>query len=373
MGKTEKNKKPFFLRWWFIILVIIIVGCVATDKNGTDRVHDDIEEIDWSSDIELSEMLPEPDSNEVEIITNSDDSMYIRFYDISMSEYRSYLNKCEDEGYVLEADKSTNSYRAFNEEGWNLYVLYDESDEEMLIDLDAPMEMNEIEWPESEVAQLLPIPESTIGRFSTDTSDRLFVYIGETSIEDYNKYVKKCSENGFSVDYDKGEKYYNAEDSKGNELSLDYIGGNVMTIEISKSENINDSNEDDESTDKNDSKVENTTNTSEPKKTETTNTVQDNSEEKSNLVNGMRPEFKEAMDSYENFMDEYCKFMKKYTASNGQDLSLLADYSSYISKYAEFVEDFGKWSSDGEMNNTELTYYIDVQTRVNKKLLEISG
>lgn len=85
----------------------------------------------------------------------------------------------------------------------------------------------------------------------------------------------------------------------------------------------------------------------------------------------MRPEFKEAMNSYETFMNEYCEFMQKYAESDGTDIGLIADYSDYMSKYADVVEDFEAWDS-GEMNVAESTYYLDVQTRINKKLLEVS-
>ena len=84
--------------------------------------------------------------------------------------------------------------------------------------------------------------------------------------------------------------------------------------------------------------------------------------------NTLDPEFKAAMDSYEEFMDEYVAFMKKYKA-NPSDLSLLTDYANYMSKYAEFVEDFEKWE-DEELNAAETAYYIDVQARVSQKLLE---
>ena len=60
----------------------------------------------------------------------------------------------------------------------------------------------------------------------------------------------------------------------------------------------------------------------------------------SELVDGLRPEFKEAMDAYEEFMNEYCEFMEKYAASDGTDLGLLADYATYMSKYAEAMEAF---------------------------------
>lgn len=89
------------------------------------------------------------------------------------------------------------------------------------------------------------------------------------------------------------------------------------------------------------------------------------------LVDGMRPEFKAAMDSYENFMNEYVNFMKKYMA-DPSDMSLLMDYADYMSKYSDFVEDFEEWEDDDDMNAAETAYYIDVQARVSKKLLEIA-
>jgi hypothetical protein len=76
------------------------------------------------------------------------------------------------------------------------------------------------------------------------------------------------------------------------------------------------------------------------------------------------------MDSYEKFMDEYCSFMKKYTKSNGTDMSLLADYSKYMSKYSDMVTKFENWKS--KTNDAELKYYLQVQTRVNQKLLEVT-
>ena len=78
------------------------------------------------------------------------------------------------------------------------------------------------------------------------------------------------------------------------------------------------------------------------------------------------------MDSYESFMDEYVAFMKKYKDSNGTDMSLMTDYYSYLSKYTKLCQDFEKWEED-DLNTAEMSYYIDVQARVNKKLLEVTN
>ena len=75
------------------------------------------------------------------------------------------------------------------------------------------------------------------------------------------------------------------------------------------------------------------------------------------------------MDSYEQFIDEYIAFMKKYADSDGSDLSLLSDYVKYMSKYAEMADKFSKWENE-DLSTAETAYYIAVQTRVSKKLLE---
>lgn len=62
--------------------------------------------------------------------------------------------------------------------------------------------------------------------------------------------------------------------------------------------------------------------------------------------------------------------MKKYK-ENPSNLELLAGYADYMSKYADFVKDFEKWE-DEELNTAEMAYYIDVQARVSKKLLEVT-
>ena len=85
--------------------------------------------------------------------------------------------------------------------------------------------------------------------------------------------------------------------------------------------------------------------------------------------NEIRSDFKEAMDSYEAFIDEYVAFMKKYE-DNPTDMELIGAYADYMSKYAEAAEKFDNWESEG-LTDAELSYYLDVQTRVSKKLLEV--
>lgn len=90
------------------------------------------------------------------------------------------------------------------------------------------------------------------------------------------------------------------------------------------------------------------------------------------LVDGMRPEFKGALDSYEEFFDEYCEFMEEYAKKNPTDLKLIAEYAVFMKQYAETMEKM-EALDDGEMNDAETKYYIEVTTRISQKLLEVSA
>ncbi len=89
------------------------------------------------------------------------------------------------------------------------------------------------------------------------------------------------------------------------------------------------------------------------------------------LVDGMRPAFKEAIDAYEAFYTEYCEFMKEYS-ENPTDLTLLAKYSDMLVKAEEMNEAFEEWDED-ELNSEELKYYLDVNNRVMKMLVDVAG
>ena len=244
-------------------------------------------------------------------------------------------------GFTVDAESSSSSYKAYNAEGYKLSLGHYGSDADMSIQLDAPMEMTTITWPTSVAGNMLPTPKSTTGKFSYEYEDHFYVYIANTTRDDYAEYVAACSEKGFNLDYSKGDDYYYANNSKGWHISLYYEGNNIMTIDI------------DAPSEKDDNK-------------ETAPPVTE--ENKDN--NAIDPEFKAAMDSYEEFFDEYVAIMKKYQ-KNPTDLSILADYAKYMGQYADMMQKFEKWESE-DLNTAELAYYIDVQARITKKLLEVA-
>lgn len=98
-------------------------------------------------------------------------------------------------------------------------------------------------------------------------------------------------------------------------------------------------------------------------------TIAEKKEDSTSTSNGIRPEFKEALDSYEAFFDEYCDIMKKYM-ENPLDMGILTEYYEYIEKAGEMDEKLDALDDD-EWSDEETKYYLEVTTRVTTKMLEI--
>lgn len=83
---------------------------------------------------------------------------------------------------------------------------------------------------------------------------------------------------------------------------------------------------------------------------------------------GLRPEFKEAMDAYEDFYNEYFEILEKYS-KNPTDVSILTKYLSMLSKMNDVDKAFQAWDSS-DLNAEELKYYLDLTARISKRLLD---
>lgn len=352
--KPKKPKKPIYKKWWFYVIAAIALIAIINAISGGKGTG---EKIEWSK-IELRDQLPEPPSNKGTLFENSDEEFGVSLDGVSDDQYNDYLDACVDKGFTVDADKSSYSYKAYNADGYSLDMSH--IGDGLSITLKAPMKFGSITWPSSTVGNMLPAPKSTTGKFSYEHDDSFFVYVGETSKTDYDQYVADCSANGFNIDYDKGDTYYRADNADGYHISLEYEGNNIMTVEIEAAKNSDTSTTESATT-------EPSAETTAPSESNPTETKPNDT----GLVDGMRKDFKDAMDSYEAFIDEYVAFMKKYS-DNPSDVSLLADYTKYMSKYTDMVEKFDKWESE-DLNDAELAYYIDVQARVSKKLLEVAG
>ncbi|MBQ9006302.1 MAG: hypothetical protein IJ092_08000 [Atopobiaceae bacterium] len=84
----------------------------------------------------------------------------------------------------------------------------------------------------------------------------------------------------------------------------------------------------------------------------------------------IRPEFKEAMDSYEAFFDEYVEVMKAYQ-DDPTNAELMMRMSDMMVQEADMLKKFDAWESDESMTTAETAYYLEVQSRIYAKLAEV--
>lgn len=213
-------------------------------------------------------------------------------------------------------------------------------------------EYDEITWPTSAIAQLLPVPEDlSNGIISSDREDYLSVYVGKLSKDDYQSYVEQCKEKGFTVDYSSSDDYYFANNSEGYRLSVDYdVDRRMMDVSVS-------------------TPVETTPTpeaTPEPVETaaEEPSTDDTSSEE-------VDPDFKATMDSYETTINNYCDFMEKYNNAGPEDTAaMLADYTSYLQQYTKTIDALNS-IDENSLSAADLAYYIEVNGRISQRLLEV--
>ncbi len=339
-----------------IVALILVFPFLAL--MGNKSVSKDYKDFDWN-DIKLHEYLPEPKSNSGEIVRNKDDSLNMDIK-ASESDFDEYVKACKEMGYTVETNETDGMYSAYNGDGYDLSLIF--FDDYYSLDLEAPEKMGDIEWPDSGLAKMLPVPKSKTGKIKEDSSGDFSALVGDTSEDDFKAYVKGCKEKGFDIDYSNGDDYYNAKCSDGYELEIRYKALKIMEISLFEPYDFEEETTEEETSKAESSKAESSKSESKAESSK--------KEQSSKSSDSVTPEFKKAMDKYEEFFDEYAEFMEKY-ANSDNPASMMKEYSEYMTKYTETMQAFSE-CEDEEMTEADSLYYLEVQTRINQKLANIN-
>lgn len=208
----------------------------------------------------------------------------------------------------------------------------------------------EFTWPKSDIAKLIPSAKSNIGEVSWENNDGFVIYVANTTDEDYKAYVDSCWEAGFVNNYQRTDKAFWGDNADGYTVEVRKQDNNIMFIRLDAPEE--------------ETETETQTEASTELVTETQVQTEQIAETNSD---GIRPEFKEAMDSYEAFFDKYVDFMNNYDSS---DVTLVAKYAEYLAQYADMMDKMDKMGDDA-MNDAETSYFIKVQSNVLAKLATV--
>ena len=325
------------------LLLVLATSLTLTACGGNSY-----SEISWT-DLELGEVVPAPsDKVTGEVQVDSDESLQVVVAKTSKESFAEYVELCEENGFDLNSYSVDDYYSADDASGYGLSISLDTKSKTMTISVNGYNVYGEFTWPDSDIAKLLPVPKSNYGVVEWEKSEGFVADVANTSIDDFNEYVSACKENGFTIDYQAGDDYYYADDESGNKLTLNYKDGDIMFVRI-------------DAPNEEESEASNVTETTSVDKSNQENSEQNND-------TGIRPEFKEAMDSYEKFIDEYCEFMKKYNSSSNVS-AMATDYANYMTQYVNMMNKIEK-IGDEEMSSEEAVYYAEVTARTSKKILE---
>ena len=219
-----------------------------------------------------------------------------------------------------------------------------------------------IKWPDSDVANILPVPSKLTGEIGLEQGDYLSVDLSDYSIEEFDEYVDKCKENGFTEDYYGYDGYYSAENSEGYSLILSYNEKDEeLSIQISSPNRGNSVEEEPEET---------TKQKATKKSTQTTTTEAVKKETEAEDTNSESDtDFREMIDSYEAFMNEYVDFMKEYKNSD-DTMGMLTEYTEIMAKYSDWVKKIGE-VDQSSLSADDLAYFLEVTGRVTEKLASV--
>lgn len=203
------------------------------------------------------------------------------------------------------------------------------------------------QWSTTTLGDHIPKPDVQVVEVGQD-DEMIFMFDAYgMSLEQFNAYVEECKAQGYTIDASNFEGFYTADNDEMYNVYLNYNkNDNYMSGTIEAPEEVD---------------TEDMIPSSEGVNERNTSDISSNE---------MRPEFKEAMDSYEAFYDEYCAFMKEYS-ENPSDLTLLSQYGEMMTQLSDMNEKFEAWNED-EMNDAELNYYLEVSNRIAQKLLEVA-
>lgn len=323
------------------VIVLVVVRMVACSGPK-------LEKLEWPT-TGLAAMLPQPNAKHGSVISNSDKSFSASLDAVPQADYDAYIEACKEKGFAVEAETSTGSYIAYNEEGYKLWITYYSSSEDMSINLDAPVEMGALAWPTSGAGALVPAPQSQVGKISTDSSTYFAATVGETDSNAYSAYVDSCISAGFNVDYTRGDTSYSADDASGNHINVSYKGMNTMSVTVNVADEPATAPEAEPEA---------------PAEPETPAEPEAPAEEPSEAS-----DFRAWVDEYEAFMNSYVDFMLTYKNSSNP-VAMAVDYAKWMADYADWAQQAADLD-ESSLSVDDVAYFNAAQARVLQRLSEV--
>lgn len=227
--ERRPNSRIVFAIIGLILIIPIIRSCNA-DNHTLTKEEKEPSTFLWPS-TGMCTLLPTPNTNlgELNIYSNS---ILLELDQCTSDDYYNYVDSCIAAGFSIDIERDNTNYQAYNEDGYKVRAWYSDYSKEIQVDFDAPIQMNNIEWPSTKICSLLPVPESLWGNIDYNKEDWFSVYIGNTSFDAYEDYIVACQSNGFTSDCQKDNDSFSATNRQGYSINVEFEGFEIMYIRI---------------------------------------------------------------------------------------------------------------------------------------------
>lgn len=212
-----------------ISLFLVFAACLSlcACSGRSKETYDE-----WPT-VGLAVVLPEPQTKKIKTFDYGDAFSALIYSDDAIETFFSaYVASCESAGFTVDAEKTADSYEAYNQDGYRLRMHLFSSLKQVSLDLDSPKVNGTFAWPTIGLATMLPEPDTNVGTIQFDTSTQFSIWVGETSPDGYKAYVDACIAYGFALEHQNSEKKFSAKNADGVSLTLEYQGFQTMYISV---------------------------------------------------------------------------------------------------------------------------------------------
>ena len=219
----QLRKIPLFISY---ILIIVFFLCWSGD---VELPHHDA----WPT-VGVATSIPEPENkgNELEVKRDTQTEVYVSISGIPHDAQLAYIERCKEAGFTLDAETADSSYRAFNEDGYELDLTLYTNIEKMYVRAKAPTTLSAFAWPTAGKVAALPAPETTVGKVEYEYPERYEAILGEMDRDAFNAYVARWTEAGFNEKFIRNNNNYQGYNANGDYVDLEYIGLNRVSVTI---------------------------------------------------------------------------------------------------------------------------------------------
>ena len=241
-SKNQENPKKKSLKIILAILLPTIIICVLTAIFVPMLIRQ-TEQNRWKEPFILANSLPELPVRPTEIkenINSSSSSLEITLNNIDKQNYDKILAKVKQKYPLDNKDFGIMYYEAYDSNGtkitlkpiFNTVKFFDT----VKIEIHKLLYNGAIKWPTSGIASTIPRPKSTRGIISINKDEFFLVYIQDMTKEDLKNYFEQCKQYGYNLNtISLDQTFYESKNQNGDILSLQYDGGNVVSITVEQS------------------------------------------------------------------------------------------------------------------------------------------